>query len=188
MSPHQIDWWLIASTIVTALGVVAAILFSIWQVWQNRQRDLRQQAEGVAAWLSSPVVSPANGDVLVNLINISTTPIFDVVVGVVRLQGAVSDGLLRHELLATVPPGESWAVLSGDDLDSSMNRRFGTEIAFTDQAGHHWQRDVRGKLDRIKSTPPDYYDLPRPHGHGIVHTRKPAGRNARGEITYDPRS
>lgn len=179
MKPQPISGWEIFSAIstgvaaiFTAAGVLIALFFSVRQYRESQRQKAaaaaaaeRAQADQVAAWLMSSIIMPPNMPVAAGLRNASTTPVYGVAVAIVGIQGAVPDGPLRTAYLASLPPGEFWTVVYGRDLDSSMHRRYGVEIAFTDQAGQAWRRSAMGQLAKLNRSPADEYAMSMPYSY-----------------------
>lgn len=187
MKPQPISGWEIFSAIstgvaaiFTAAGVLIALLFSMRQYRESQRQKAaaaaaaeRGQADQVAAWLMSASIDPSEAPAVAGLRNASTAPVYGVVVAIIGIQGAVPDGALRTAYLASLPPGEFWTALYGRELDGSMNKRYGVEIAFTDQAGQAWRRSAMGQLAKLNRSPADEYELGMPHGYSKLWGRYP---------------
>lgn len=177
VTPLHVDGWSIFNSIATgfaaiftAIGVVGAVWYSIRQhqssvaaAQEAQEVAERAQADQVAAWLMSATLAPT-GPAAVRVHNGSTMPVHNLVIAIVGVQGAVPPGALRTVHLLVLPPGSFWVMLYGQDLDSSMHRRFAVETAFTDHAGQHWRRSATGELERLACSPPQEYDLRPPFG------------------------
>jgi len=170
-------------TWLAAIGTIAAVVTALWQV--ASERHIRQRAEDEArqdrryaqARLVSSMPGPVNrsdtawsasGTSSVDCINTSAEPVYNVVVGVVFLQGAgprtMEDMLTSFgsapppvTTLSLLAPGRWRAIIQGSGFTSILSGRPGTEVAFTDRAGVHWIRRASGALDSIDEDPLTYF-------------------------------
>ena len=107
-----------------------------------------------------------------NCVNASPEPVYNVVVGIVFIQGAAprtTEELMKVRLregdyqgvptttLNVLPPGKSRAWIHGSGWTSFMAARAGAEIAFTDRAGVHWIRRANGMLTELPLDPLQYF-------------------------------
>jgi hypothetical protein len=158
------------ATWVGSIGTVAAFIGLVYQVGsaqaKDRERAKREQAERISGW-------PTNGDTSATplaLINSSPEPVYEVVVGMVMVQGGgalhleeMRDGQAPYRrTLLVLPPG-NWHVNVPGGW-AGMSARPGVEIAFTDRSGGHWIRRSNGVLDEINAPAIEYLKLGRPQG------------------------
>jgi heme exporter protein D len=177
------DWWSAVATSVGALAtffaVLVALAIPILQWRKDRQREERLQAEKISVWFSDEddVSDPANleenflNEILCPFVvnNASTQPIYDMVVEVVGLQGAIrrtaiGDTIENNEQYMfyydTIPPGQTKARI--DTGGGGMGIRHALEVAFTDVAGTHWVRSGNGILRASRVDAVDLFGLSRP--------------------------
>jgi hypothetical protein len=96
---------------------------------------------------------PLGGRSAIDCINASSEPAYNVVVGIVFIQGAAprtTEDMMKLRLLdgeyqgvptttlSILPPGRSRAWIRGTHWTGIMAERAGAEIAFTDRAGVDW--------------------------------------------------
>jgi len=108
----------------------------------------------------------------IDCFNGSSEPAYNVVVGIVFIQGAAprtTEELMKLRLggktnegvptttLSILPPGRSRAWVRGAKWTGIMSGRAGTEIAFTDCFGAHWIRRASGKLEELPLEPIEYF-------------------------------
>ncbi len=140
----------------------------------------RAQAEQVSAVPLSgrdagfPSESPTHGEpyTRIAMYNRSATPVYNVVVTLVLVQGSgprTANELTELRLkqmfqryYSTLPPGEYEARVSGDWV--GMMARPGIEIAFRDSGGRSWVRFANGILTETPAEPVAYYHLQEPIG------------------------
>jgi hypothetical protein len=186
---HDVHWGDIP-TWVAAIGTVAAIgvaLFQIDRERRERQRLERREADerhrsharlisavpGADAYVAVTPPHRAN-DSPIDLLNTSQEPVYNIVVGLVYIQGAnapqTTEAFIEAERritggwppTTTVPivlPGHwrvwvremNWAGAGG------MGARLGAEVAFTDRNGSHWIRRANGDLEQLPSDALAYF-------------------------------
>ena len=159
---------------IASIGTVAA--FSVALIQIRTERNLRQQTEDqdrkerhrAQARLISAMPGPTEpeegldplaGRSAIDCINASSEPAYNVVLGIVFIQGAAphtTEDMLKLRLgsgevagvptttLSILPPGRTRAWIPGTHWTSAMAGRAGAEIAFTDRAGSHWIRRATG--------------------------------------------
>jgi hypothetical protein len=172
---------------IASIGTVAA--FSVALIQIRTERNLRQQAENqdrkerhrAQARLISAMPGPTEleegldplaGRSAVDCINASSEPAYNVVLGIVFIQGAAphtTEDMLKLRLgsgevasvptttLSILPPGRTRAWIPGTHWTSAMAGRAGAEIAFTDRAGSHWIRRATGELEELPVDPLEYF-------------------------------
>ena len=172
---------------IASIGTVAA--FSVALIQIRTERNLRQQTEDqdrkerhrAQARLISAMPGPTEpeegldplaGRSAVDCINASSEPAYNVVLGIVFIQGAAphtTEDMLKLRLgsgevagvptptLSILPPGRTRAWIPGTHWTSAMAGRAGAEIAFTDRAGSHWIRRATGELDELPVDPLEYF-------------------------------
>ena len=172
---------------IASIGTVAA--FSVALIQIRTERNLRQQTEDqdrkerhrAQARLISAMPGPTEpeegldplaGRSAVDCINASSEPAYNVVLGIVFIQGAAphtTEDMLKLRLgsgeaagvptttLSILPPGRTRAWIPGTHWTSAMAGRAGAEIAFTDLAGSHWIRRATGELDELPVDPLEYF-------------------------------
>jgi hypothetical protein len=175
-------------TWVAAVGTVAAFGAALFQISTERryrheaeQRD-RYDRHRAQACLISAVPGPTEsgegdpsiaGRSAIDCINASSEPTYNVVVGIVFIQGAAprtTEDMLRLRLggggevqtvptttLSILPPGKSRAWIEGTHWTGFMAGRAGAEIAFTDRASVHWIRRATGQLEELPVDPLEYF-------------------------------
>lgn len=120
------------------------------------------QSKDISAW-----IGPSDEDFMTTMTvsNRSDSPVYEVVVSLVAVQGAAfCDGLETpieyRGFLSTLPPGKQ--NVGRVHLDGGMGLHFGVEVAFTDSRGVNWVRKCDGSLNRIYNKAVEYYGLSRP--------------------------
>lgn len=133
---------------------------------------VRAQAEQVSATtIAGEGGFPISGNVTrVAMYNHSNTPVYNVVVTLVLVQGAgpryaaeLTAPHLRREFqryFTTLPPGKYEAQVSPGW--AGMMARPGIEIAFTDSNGRTWARYANGQLAPLPESAAAYYKLEEP--------------------------
>lgn len=167
--------WIIDA--VAACGTVAAVVVALWQVrLEKRARanaEKRRQVEKVSSWFGGPSSEPAPEDgryawQYVYLRNESESPVYDVIVTCVGLQGAGparfgenngEDYELRR-YVGILPPGP-WGIWL-PTYGLGMHVVLGLEIAFRDSRGISWVRRGNGLLEGIPDDPAHFYRTPLP--------------------------
>ncbi len=116
-----------------------------------------QQAELISAFIAKEVQYKA----WVTILNLSTEPVYEVIVSIVAFQGA-DRGAKHIAFLSVVPPGSTPVVTDADYHGMCFHPSI--EIVFSDVKGKNWVRSGRGELTEISQSPVDYYKLSRPLG------------------------
>lgn len=160
--------------VTTAVGTAGAAVIALglggraeWRAMRaeqaQRDQSKRDQAGRVSGWPQGD----REGKTLLALMNASVEPVYEVVVGMVLIQGGgarrleeMNDLTEYRRVLSVLPPGAWHVKVSGGW--GGMGKRPGIEIAFNDRSGRHWIRRSNGTLDEIDSTPIDYLQLGRP--------------------------
>lgn len=169
-----------------AIGAVGALFAALHQIRKNKeQRDeeqtgrielkARAQADNVAAWFGEGALPGYDmGDMgpyvpeEATVHNGNALPIYNVVVSVVGVQGAGyrSRGEENEEsypcrlLFHTVLPG-SWGAMIRT-CGHGMHAVSALEVAFTDTMGQSWVRRGSGILEKLDTTPLEWYRIPLP--------------------------
>lgn len=163
---------------VAALGTVGTLVAALWQIRNERRArkklEEQKQAAAISTWIGAGTSPQSTGVVIQNT---SGAPIYDVVVTLVIASGAGPrtgeevaklPGQKDHSApsmrraSSIVPPGKFVT-----DLPSSwggMNRKPGSEIAFTDFQGKHWARRYNGQLKKLKKDALKTMHYPSPFG------------------------
>ena len=172
---------------VASIGTVAAFAAVAVQIKLDQSRrhkqeqyDEQERHRSQATLISSMPgpVEPSMGQELnegrsaIDCFNGSAEPVYNVVVGIVFLQGAgprTTEDMMKLLLMAEkregvptttlsiLPPGRSRAWVRGTHWTGVMAGRAGTEIAFTDRSGSHWIRRVDGDLEELRIDPLTYF-------------------------------
>ena len=168
-------------TWLTAIGTIGAVAVSLSLATREDrrrvQRERRQQAELVTAWLGEEVPGGEHDLYQVVVIrNASTQSVYQVIASLVSIQGAfrqtaVPDRESRtkrgqvirfQRTVGQVPPREyETRIQSGGH---GMHLKLGVEIAFQDAAGVYWLRHGDGRLKEVHEDPVTLYNLMRPVG------------------------
>jgi hypothetical protein len=169
-------------TWVTGAGTVGALFVAFYQIGQERKRRIAQEAEDrheqrvaqarlIAAWLGNPRTPQEEDASIIQLVNGSPEPVYDVFASVVFVSGAAphtTEDWLKGAMQAAgqmsvpmktfsvLPPGR-WSV-STHLVDSVMTGRHAAEVGFTDRAGRHWIRRATGALDELDVAPKEYLE------------------------------
>jgi hypothetical protein len=174
-------------TWIAAIGTVGALFAALIQInterarrhhaeEREREERRRSQAQLVPAF-PGPVEWPPDpnrevGRSAVDCINASPEPVYNVVVGIVFIQGAgprTTEDVMKVMLgqntspgvptttLNVLPPGRSRAWIGRSDWTSFIGARAGAEIAFTDRSGVHWIRRANGELIELPVDPLTYF-------------------------------
>ncbi len=149
-------------TWIASLGTVAAVVLALNQSRRaiRRQRELenRSQASQISAWIIEQ-----KSEFWIAVRNNSSTPVHEVILSLAAYQGAGPEPGKNSEFqvyLGIVPPGQTYTSIKGGG--SAMNIRFGVEMAFTDNQGLSWLRNVNGRLKDISKPAVEHYGLSRP--------------------------
>jgi hypothetical protein len=179
---------------LAAIGTVGALGAALFQIGAERRRRHRQeekdreerhsaQARLIAAMVG-PKERPKDSDTsglggrsAIDLVNGSEEPVYQLVVGIVCIQGTCPESLEKFlefqnqrnaqeaGSFATVPittvsilPRGTFRVwIQGTGWSSVLSGRAGAEVAFTDRAGSHWIRRASGSLEELPKPPFDYF-------------------------------
>ena len=149
------------ATWFTGLATFGAFVVAFVQINNERQirknQERKSQAEHISAYIAKEVEYKAQ----VTIVNLSTEPVYEVIVSIVAFQGA-NPGPKHIAFLSVVPPGKAQVVTDADYHGMSFHPSI--EIAFKDVRGKSWVRSGRGDLTEISQSPVDYYKLGRPLG------------------------
>jgi hypothetical protein len=154
---------------IAPLIAVGSFVLSLWNTFQIRSRDARQQAEQVTAWFVPMPEEQLDQypETYVGLYvhNATNQIVYDVVAEVVIARStAVGDDEERNleygAMIGNVPPGGFTGHINTGG--GAMHRRHLIELAFQDAAGRYWLRRGNGKLERIRKHPLDLFNIPRP--------------------------
>jgi hypothetical protein len=174
------------ATWVTGIATIALFVIGFWQIRIERNARLKadaerlsatrqQQAEQVAAWISTEGYDELGSVLWIAVRNQSLQPVYHVVI-----QGIVlsNDGTPRYDpspesqvRIAVAPPGEGYAAIRMDY--AGMHRRPGIEMAFQDAANRSWLRKTNGELAEIDTSPALHYSIPQPTGWEALLTKIP---------------
>jgi len=178
-------------TWIASVGTVGALGAALFQINTERQRrhaaeaarkadEHQAQARLMSAVMGPQVEDPVNPDhpeysgrTGIDIINASSEPVYNVVVGVTFVQGAAPhdlEGIIKSHLggetkfwpvpattVAVIPPGRFRVWIPGRHWSGILSGRNGAEVAFTDRAGSHWIRRAMGKLEELPSDPLEYF-------------------------------
>lgn len=161
-----LDWGDVPSW-VGGIGTTAAVIVALWQsgreTRKRRHEEERAQAGLVAAWIvPRPYEIEAglvSGELIVDLQNCSSTPVYTVVVTLVPIKGSAPrnsegmDSAVRlSKLLMVLPPRRFWTEFSRPSM--AMGMEYGVELAFRDAAGESWVRRGNGALESLGGADP----------------------------------
>lgn len=163
---------------VAAIGTVGTLIAALGQIRMDkmvrRLRETRQHAEQVSVWIGTK----RHPDTEITIQNLSSAPIYNVVVTLVIQFGAgpktgeevanlgsKSSSDMRCAFLV-IPPGAYVTELP--TTWAGMNRRPGAEIAFTDSRGGHWVRRFNGKLEALAEDAISTMKISLPFGEGTL--------------------
>jgi len=179
---------------LAAVGTVGALFTALFQIESERRRRHKQedkdreerhraQARLIAAMVG-PKERPKESDTsglggrsAIDLVNGSEEPVYQLVVGIVCIQGTCPESLEKFlefqnqrnvqepGSFATVPittvsilPSGTFRVwIQGTGWSGVLSGRAGAEIAFTDRAGSHWIRRATGRLEELSKAPFEYF-------------------------------
>lgn len=173
-------------TWVASVGTVAAFGAALFQINTERARrhetekqDRYERHRAHATLISAMPgpIEPGTDDQVpgrsgIDCMNASAEPVYNVVVGIVFIQGAAphtTEAMMKLRLcgeqvegvpattLSILPPGRFRAWIAGTHWTGVMGGRAGAEIAFTDRAGAHWIRRASGALDELSEDPLTYF-------------------------------
>lgn len=189
-------------TWVAAVGTVGALVAALIQINTERNRRHAQEANDraerriaqarlVAAFLGPeetrgrpepastdrPSGTSGNGGrTPIYVVNGSTEPVYEPVIGLVAIQGAAPrtmeewlDAWRRNSdyreayravpitTASILPPGKSVVWIQGMGWSTHLSGRSSAEIAFTDRAGVHWIRRANGDLVELSDGPLKYF-------------------------------
>lgn len=172
------------ATWLASVGTIGAVWLALWQVLNEKKervnREIRSQAERISAWYAGTKEGAHLATATrIELLNSSNEPVYEVVVGLVFIQGAAPRSGEEWQcmgntsimggfgkVLGALPPGQ-WIVRVPGGW-ANMFARPGAEIAFTDRSGLHWVRRATGKLERLPTNAVDYYKISRPVDYQIA--------------------
>ena len=131
------------------LGFTAYVLIMLLNRKDAVEVRQEQQAQGVAAWLSSER-GDGRGDVALQIHNGGDTPVFNITclfsLPSSQDQHSVELALIPPDTTASRPLPFDTGGISSDELYSSPAV---PEMRFTDSHGTNWQRDGDGRLRRL---------------------------------------
>lgn len=150
------------SIIVAIISMLISLATFLYNGWKNYEREVHDQADSVATWLTEQISDSVRGwsdrplqEVV--LYNKSRLPVYDVVLS----SGVIGDKLrintesvcidgdsIITTFITVLPPGTFRSYVIPPDL--GMCKRFQAVIAFRDAQGHCWVRDANGKLQRLQ--------------------------------------
>jgi hypothetical protein len=190
-----------AVSIAVLLGI--AVILNTWQLFNNNQQKqvnlnsqptiinssssssssqqksvvVASQAQHISAWITGQK-DDSNGMYLTcKLYNASDTPVYDVVITPVFVQGAgptKSEDVWKQNLsghmyggvTGILPPGKfQTGIPFGGNIPSGQ---IGLEIAFTDASGNSWIVRSKGVINQITKDPFKYYQVPMPASYLIL--------------------
>src|SRR6185503_7314871 len=162
---QNISWLGDIATWVSGIGIVSTFIIGFIQI--NNERKIRKEKErkDQAERISAFIVKETPTKTTVALLNLSSEPIYEVIVSIASFQGP-SDKQKQQisrqytSFLSVVPPGKSLTFVDGRYHELSFLPAF--EIAFKDVKGKNWIRTGRGSLKEIGKPPVEYYKLHRP--------------------------
>lgn len=151
-----------------AIGAWGTAVVGLLQI--RNERHLRRtaarvhQASKISGWLIDAGSVPAKG----SLNNASDTPVFEVVVSLMAVQGRTLASRQNMPLLprpfraylSVLPPGCFLITLPSSGRAPGI--QFELEVAFTDAVGHFWARRGNGALEELPVTPIELYRIPSP--------------------------
>jgi hypothetical protein len=181
--------WGDAPTWVAAVGTVGTLVAALVQINSERRRRRAQEEQErterhrAQARLIAAMVGPKKGAVgiegksAIDLVNGSEEPVYQLVVGIVCIQGTCPESLekflefqkQRNEqepgsfltvpitTVSILPHGTFRVWITGTGWSGVLSGRAGAEIAFTDRAGSHWIRRADGQLKELLKAPFDYF-------------------------------
>ncbi len=193
------------ATWVAAIGTISAVVVALLQVARERKLRLdrersersekhRAHAELIAAWVGPPQAVPHNTETPsyhttsnsdadyrtpIYIHNGSLEPIYEIVVGIVFVQGAAPHNLekmldvftersprgpLPATTSAIIPPGTWCLWLRGKGWTGVMGGRGGADIAFVDRGGVSWVRRAMGTLEELDQRPLAHFAQHRLYG------------------------
>ena len=182
--------WGSVATWVASVGTVTAVSLALWRAAAERKerlrRELRQQAERIAAWYAGMGEDPdgeksgrdaglsrqPRGEVaVVELLNTSDGPVYDVVVFLALASYKIKDWWNQEPhhrvMIGVLPPGH-WVIgvpvnggftVPAQRAEPPAAPRVIVIISFTDKAVNHWARGARGELRRLDCDPIEYWKI-----------------------------
>jgi len=149
------------ATWFTGLATFGALVVAFIQINNERKirksQERRSQAEHISAYIAKEEDYKAQ----IAILNLSTEPVYEVIVSIVAFQGA-NPGPKHIASLSVVPPGKAHVVTEADYHGMSFHPSI--EIAFKDVRGKSWVLSGRCYLTEISQSHVDYYKLSRPLG------------------------
>ena len=167
--------WGDVATWIAAVGTVSAVVVALLQVARERKlrlhrerRDWTEQRRAHARLISAWIGSPSEDRTPVYIHNGSPEPIYEIVVGIVFVQGAAPhdlegmldlftgsrrSGFLPATTSAIIPPGTWRLWIRGRGWTGVMGGRAGADVAFVDRDGVSWVRRARGNLEELNCGP-----------------------------------
>ena len=141
--------WTVLGTWVGSIGTVAAFFVGFKQIRDERndrkRKELRAQAEHITAYIAKENISRA----VINVLNKSSEPIYEVVVFLDAFQGPEGHYYIDDHIsfLSIVPPGNYYTEFAR--IDGGMSFHPGISIVFKDAKGNAWNRSARGELTMV---------------------------------------
>jgi hypothetical protein len=161
----NVTWLGDIATWVSGIGIVSTFIIGFIQINNERkirkEKERKEQAERISAF----IVKETPSKTTVALLNLSSEPIYEVIVSVSSFQGPSGthpQSVSRQytSFLSVVPPGKSFTFVDGKYHELSFHPAI--EIAFKDVKGKNWVRTGRGTIKEIGKPPVEYYNLHRP--------------------------
>lgn len=147
------------ATWFAGLATFGAFVVAFVQIRTERRIRKTQERREQAAHISAYIAKEENHKALITILNLSTEPVYEVIVSVVAFQGA-NPGPKHAAFLSVIPPGT--AHVTTDVNYQGMSFHPSIEIAFKDARGKSWVRSGRGDLMEILRSPVDHYKLSHP--------------------------
>jgi hypothetical protein len=180
---------------LAAIGTVGALGAALIQIGSERRRRHKQEEKDrverhrAQARLIAAMVGPKEvvaekipscalqGRTAIDLVTGSEEPVYQLVVGIVCIQGTCPEALEKWlqfqqqwnqqdpgsflsvpvTTVSILPHGTFRIWISGTGWSGVLSGRAGPEIAFTDRAGSHWIRRATGQLEELAKGPFEYF-------------------------------
>jgi hypothetical protein len=177
------------STVIVVPAIFVTLIVGYLSLHDQRAHEIREekaqrlaaarsQAEQVSAVPGTgtgtwPEIEPKHGEAYtpITMSNRSATPVYNVVVTLVLVEGAGAHRAVELERQAQGPYQQYFSALPPGDYEArvaagwgGMMARPGVEIAFRDSAGRSWVRYATGELAQLSKEPVAYYHLDEPIG------------------------
>lgn len=150
------------ATWLAAIGTVGAFFVGFKQIKDEREIRKDNELKDQAVRISAFIVKENLPKTKIELLNLSSEPIYEAIVSLEAFQGAGFEKPSNTpgeyiSCLSVIPPGKSFTFIGGGYHGMSFHPSIA--MAFKDIKGKNWFRSGRGDLKEISMSPTDFYEL-----------------------------